>query len=417
MSSFILLFAETLKVVNKFIWDKCKSEIILIPFEPPNDDDYYQAYFEDWIESNGVLTFLAVFFKFLGEHFTNQLFGSINDILEFSPIFIWLIALLIIGAIIYSFYPISLHHEILIKRYEGLQIQKRYQRIKESITNQSENIGDDYLVSTYPTDPNYHLAPDLRKVSFFSSFQYVVSHLLVHVSVFFFSILLFALFILALTIACGSFENILPVLAATFYAQLFSIIRLVIPLVGDYIVLPTLRIFKVDPVILFAPIRSVYIYLIGIVAYSDGSYIFNARIMLFVDTLWSLSLGIFIGIADAFSRLILSLISGLFRTIVMSEPVTFPSIDRSYIAYVSMMKASHNELFDIEELGQDFPLKKGKYETLSTSGGSNEEIILNPERMPLVSKLVITKGNLTNNTSSGRLYRDKRLTAHYLIPT
>jgi hypothetical protein len=127
--------------------------------------------------------------------------------------------------------------------------------------------------------------------------------------------------------------------------------------------------------------------------------------MIFVDTIWSLTLGLFIGIADAFSRLILSLLSGLFRTIVMTEPVTFASIDRTYIAYVSMMKASHNELFDVEELGQDFPLKKGKYETLSSTTGSREEVIINPERMPLVTRP--TKGKQeqesgNRNTNSGR---------------
>lgn len=312
-----------------------------------------------------------------------------------------MVSCLIVLATLYSFYPVSHHHEILLKRYEGLQMQKRYQRIKESITNQSSDTGDDHLVST-STDPNYHLAPDLRKVGFFSSFQYVVSHLLVHVSVFIFSVILFALFILGLTIACGGFENILPVLAAAFYAQIFAIIRLVFPLFGDYVVLPSLRVLKLDPVILLAPIRSVYVYVAGIVAYSDGSYIFNARIMIFVDTIWSLTLGLFIGIADAFSRLILSLLSGLFRTIVMTEPVTFASIDRTYIAYVSMMKASHNELFDVEELGQDFPLKKGKYETLSSTG-SREEVIINPESMPLVAKP--TKGKQeqeSGNRNTGR---------------
>jgi len=390
MSSVFALITDVFRAFNTALWDYCKSQIDLDPFEPPVpiDDPDFINYLYEWISSTDPLILLAICFQNFGDHFFNLVFGSINDILAFAPFLIWVVALSLLVSILYSFYPISNQHEVLTKRYEGLQMQKRYRRHKESAkTQKDDNEDDSNLFSTYPADPMYHLAPDLRKVGYFSSFQYVVSHLLVHVSVFFFTCILLALLILGLTIACGSFQNILPVLAAAFYAQIFTIIRMIVPFFGDYVILPSLRLSKVDPATLFAPFRSMYISIVGIFAYSDGPYVFSPRIMMFVDTLWSLTIGIAIGIADAFSRLILSLISGLFRTVVMSEPVTFASIDRPYIAYCSMMKGAHIELFDIEELGQEFPPieKAGAYEGTAVER-SSEEVVNQAERKPLVPK-------------------------------
>jgi len=118
--------------------------------------------------------------------------------------------------------------------------------------------------------------------------------------------------------------------------------------------------------------------------------------MLFIDTVWSFTLGLILGILDAFTRLLISIFWGIFKTIVMWEPVvpiSFASIDLSYSSYCSMMKASHIEMCDIEELGQDLPpiTKSGAYETTSSAVimkadvyGSSVHDVSESEAAPLV---------------------------------
>jgi len=122
MSSIIVLISEVLRSINTLIWDLCKTEVELSEFKPPfnENDDYvdFQAYFLDWISSNGGFKFLAIFLqKNIGGDFIKSVFSSIDGILNFAPVIIWSISCLIVAAILYSFYPVSHHHEILLKRY------------------------------------------------------------------------------------------------------------------------------------------------------------------------------------------------------------------------------------------------------------------------------------------------------------
>lgn len=93
MSSILVLVTEVLRSINTLIWDLCKTEVELSAFEPPvNDvDDYFdfEAYFLDWINSNGGYKFLAIFLQNIGGDFIKSVFSSIDGILNFAPLIIW----------------------------------------------------------------------------------------------------------------------------------------------------------------------------------------------------------------------------------------------------------------------------------------------------------------------------------------
>jgi hypothetical protein len=178
--------------------------------------------------------------------------------------------------------------------------------------------------------------------------------------------------VLGVIIYCKGIQRILIVLVPALRAQILTAVYKLLPIISDYVVLPLLNALRVDPVAFFAPFRVVYIFFAGFYKYSDGPYVFSPRIMLFIDTVWSFTIGLYLGILDAFTRLLISLFWGLFKTVVMWEPVVpvaFASIDLSYSAYCSMMKGAHIEFCDIDELGQEFPpiTKKGAYESSANS--------------------------------------------------
>lgn len=390
LSSVIVVYIEAFYSINLQLWEISKSVVNnLAPFDPPPfplNSPEFQEWLYEWVMSNGALTLLSIVMtKYSFQR--DQVFGSLKDILTYAPYGIWIVAGCLISVIIYSFYPISHQHEILVKRYEGLQILKKNRRLKESNqTTKNEKINSSPVPATphstidndlssstkSPPDPLYHLAPDLRNAGHFSGFQYVVSHLLVHVAVFFISCILAAIVVLGIMIYCKGFQNILIVLLPALRAQIFTAVYKLLPIISDYVVLPLLNALSVDPVAFFAPFRVVYIFFAGFFKYSDGPFVFSPRIMLFIDTVWSFTLGLYLGILDAFMRLLISLFWGLFKTVVMWEPVVpvaFASIDLSYSAYCSMMKGAHIEFCDIEELGQEFPpiTIKGAYESSANS--------------------------------------------------
>ena len=391
VTSVIVLFIDSLEVVNKLMWNLCRSNIVLSTFDPPvpyNDPDF-RAYLLQWIDSNGGPLVLIAFGlqNFVEEFVINQIFGSLNDILTYAPYGIWLVAGGFILVILYSFYPISHQHEVLVKRYEGLQILKRNKRLtesdqtmnKEKLKSPSNNIhrsldkeNDLSLSTNPPPDPLYHLAPDLRNAGHFSSYQYVISHVLTHVSIFFITCFIVALIVLGIMINMKGFQNVLPYIIASLNSQIFKIINTAVPLLCDYILLPLLSVLNIDPAYVFSPFRVVYVFFAGFFMYSDGPFVFSPRIMMFFDTVLSLTYGLIVGIVGAILRIGISLFWGLFRTVIVWEPVVpvaFASIDLSYSAYCSMMKGAHIEFCDIEELGQEFPpiTKKGAYESSANS--------------------------------------------------
>lgn len=411
MTSVIVLFIDGFEVFNKLLWDLCKREIELAPFDPPPvpiNDPAFTAYLLQWISSNSPFSLLAICLqKFGNEFLINQIFGSINDILTYAPYGIWLVAGCLILVILYSFYPISHQHEILVKRYEGLQILKRERRLKEAeqTTNKpksssSQTIDKDNYSSTTsanpPVDPLYHLAPDLRNAGHFSSFQYVISHLLNHVGIFFITCLLVALIVLGIMIEKQGFQNVIPWIIASLNKEIFVIVRTGLPLLLDYVLLPVLTLLNIDPAVVFSPFRVVYIFFAGFFKYSDGPFVFSPRIMMFIDTILSLTVGLAFGVVGAVLRIGVSLFWGLFRTVIVWEPVVpvaFASLDMTYSAYASMMKAAHIEMCDIEELGQDLPpiTKAGAYETTSSAVimkadvyGSSVHDVSESEAAPLV---------------------------------
>jgi hypothetical protein len=381
VTSFIVFFVDYYEVLNKDVWDCIKKTGC--PPEIKNPTDAF-IYFVQTVLQRGWLNIFII----------DQVFGSINDILKYAPFGIWIVTGLIILGILYSFYAISHQHEILVKRYESLQILKRNRRFKELVTNQSQKTSSstsdnstdmnlDSSLSTPPPDPRYHLAPDLRNSGHFSGYAYIVSHLLVHLAIFFVTCVLVGLLVLGVMIKFGGFQNILPQLTLLLRGQIYTIVTKLIPIVTDNVLLPLLAVLNIDPAVLFAPFRTVYIFFAGITSYSNGPYVFSPRIMLFLDTVLSLTVGLFLGIFDAVTRLGVSLFWGLIKALIMWEPVvppSFASIDQSYMAYCSMLKGSHIEMCDIDELGEEYPpiTKSGAYEPTSRSSvfnNSSSEVV------------------------------------------
>jgi len=381
VTSFSVFFVDFCEVSNKKVWD-CIKEPDCTVDSPP-----YIGALITLIKTGLQAGWLNLFI-------IDQVFGSINDILKYAPFGIWIVTGLIIFGILYSFYAISYQHEILVKRYEGLQILKRNRRFKESVTNQSQNtspstsdnstdINLDSSLSNPPPDPRYHLAPDLRNSGHFSGYAYVVSHLLVHLAIFFVTCVLVGFLVLGVMIKFGGFQNVLPALTVLLRGQIYTLVTKLIPIVSDNVLLPLLAVLNIDPVVIFAPFRTVYIFFAGITSYSNGPYVFSPRIMLFLDTVLSLTVGLVLGIVDAVTRLGVSLFWGLIKALIMWEPVVPPgiaSIDQSYMAYCSMLKGSHIEMCDIDELGEEYPpiTKSGAYETTSRSSvfnNSSSEVV------------------------------------------
>jgi hypothetical protein len=181
-----------------------------------------------------------------------------------------------------------------------------------------------------------------------------------------------ALIVLGIMINSKGFQNVLPLILAYLNKEIFMIINTALPLLCDYILLPLLTVLNIDPAYVFSPFRTVYVFVAGFVMYSDGPFVFSPRIMMFIDTVLSLTFGLVFGIMGAILRIGISLFWGLFRTVIVWEPVVpvaFASIDKPYSAYCSMMKGAHIELCDIDELGQEFPpiTIKGAYESSANS--------------------------------------------------
>jgi len=379
ISSVIVLYIECFNVLGNKIWNCLKN-----PDCPNSNNDQSSPLI---VFINGVKFLMTKYPNQINMFLINQIFGSLNDILTYAPYGIWLVAGGFILVILYSFYPISHQHEVLVKRYEGLQILKRNKRIKEfdqamnkeKVMSPSNNIhssldkeNDLSLSTNPPSDPLYHLAPDLRNAGHFSSYQYVISHVLTHVSIFFITCFLVALIVLGIMINMKGFQNVLPYIIASLNSQIFKIINTAVPLLCDYILLPLLSVLNIDPAYVFSPFRVVYVFFAGFFMYSDGPFVFSPRIMMFFDTVLSLTYGLIVGIVGAIVRIGISLFWGLFRTVIVWEPVVpvaFASLDMTYSAYCSMMKGAHIEFCDIEELGQEFPpiTKKGAYESSANS--------------------------------------------------
>jgi hypothetical protein len=263
VASFIVFFVDFYEVFNKKVWDCIK--------EPDCTGDSSFPYINAFI----IFVRTGLQAGWLKIFLIDQVFGSINDILKYAPFGIWIVTGLIILGILYSFYAISHQHEILVKRYESLQILKRNRRFKELVTNQSQKTSSstsdnstdmnlDSSLSNPPPDPRYHLAPDLRISGHFSGYAYIVSHLLVHLAIFFVTCVLVGLLVLGVMIKFGGFQNILPQLTLLLRGQIYTIVSILIPIVTDYVLLPVLMVLNIDPAVIFAPFRSVYIFFIGI---------------------------------------------------------------------------------------------------------------------------------------------------------
>jgi hypothetical protein len=167
-----------------------------------------------------------------------------------------------------------------------------------------------------------HLAPDLRRFGFFGAAQYVVSHLLVHLVTCLFATLLVTVVVTGMVIALGGFEGlILWSLASLRNSAWVLCTRTLPPYIVLYILVPALGLLGTDLPTVLAPLRRLYMLLLFWLRFDDGPYILAPRVLLAMDAVLSCTLGPLLGVVDAFTRIVLSTVWGVLRSVVVYEPV------------------------------------------------------------------------------------------------